>query len=40
MFNCFLDADALAQARVGPGLVTPLMDRAMDWTMDCMDHLD
>ena len=24
MFNCFPDADALAQARVGPGLATPL----------------
>ena len=24
MFNCFPDADAQAQARVGPGLATPL----------------
>ena len=24
MFNCFPDADARAQARVGPGLATPL----------------
>ena len=25
MFNCFPDADARAQARVGPGLATPLI---------------
>ena len=25
MFNCFPDPDARAQARVGPGLATPLV---------------
>ena len=29
MFNCFPDADAWAQARVGPGLATPLLARIM-----------